>query len=51
MIGVRAAIAVEVVDLERDPELARDCEQVQHAVGGAAARGDAGDGVLDRARG
>ena len=39
---------VEVVDLERDEELGRDREQVQHAVGRATGRGDHGDRVLDR---
>ena len=39
---------VEVVDRERDVQLARDRQQVQHAVGRAAARGDRRRGVLER---
>ena len=42
------ADAVEVVDVELDARLARDRQQVQHAVGRAAAGGDAGDRVLQR---
>ena len=39
---------VEVVELERDAGLARDREQVQHAVRRAAGAGDRGDRVLER---
>ena len=39
---------VEVVDRERDPELARDREQVQDAVRRAAGGGDRGGRVLER---
>ncbi len=42
---------VEVVDLERDPGLGRDREQMQHAVGRAAGRCDRGDRVLERLAG
>ena len=42
---------VEVVDVELDAGLAREREQVQHAVGRAAARCDRGDRVLDAPRG
>ena len=40
--------AVEVVELERDAELARDREQVEDAVRRAAGGGDRGDRVLER---
>jgi hypothetical protein len=45
----RRALAdrVEVVDLELDPHLAGECQQVQDAVGRAAAGGDRRDRVLD----
>ena len=39
---------LEVVELELDACLAGDGEQVQHAVGRAARRADAGDRVLQR---
>ena len=38
---------VEVVHGERDVELARDGDEVEHGVGAAAGGGDGGDGVLD----
>jgi len=38
---------VEVVDVQIDPELVGDGQQVQHAVGGAAGGGDRGDAVLE----
>ena len=41
----------ELVDVERDAVLVRDGEQVEHAVGRATGRGDAGDPVLERIRG
>ncbi len=40
--------ALEVVEAELDPELARDRDQVQDAVRRAARRGHAGGGVLER---
>ena len=39
---------VEVLELERDPDLAGDREQVQDAVRRAAGAGDGGDRVLER---
>ena len=42
---------VEVVDVERDPHLAGDREQVQDAVGGAAGGADRHDRVLEARRG
>ncbi len=48
--GARAD-AVEVVDGELDAGFARDGQQVQHGVGRAAARGHAGNGVLQRVAG
>ena len=41
----------ELVDVERDPELVGDREQMQHAVGRAAGGGHAGDPVLERLAG
>ena len=48
MCGTRAPIAVEVVELELDPGLVRDREQVQHRVRGAAERHPDRDRVLER---
>ena len=47
-VGRALADDVEVVDGKRNAHFARDGEQMQHGVGGTAAGGDAGDGVLDR---
>src|SRR3989304_5677539 len=41
----------ELVELERDPELVGDGEEVEDAVRGAACRGDRGDRVVDRGAG
>ena len=46
--GVRAAIRSKSSIVKSDPELARDRQQVQHAVRRAAGRDDRGGGVLDR---
>ena len=48
MKGVRLLMIVEIIDGERNVELARDGDEMEHGVGGTAAGGDAGDGVLDR---
>ncbi len=45
--GRALADAVEVVDGERDVELARDGDEVQDGVGAAARGADGDDGVLD----
>ena len=45
--GTRAADPVEVVELELDPGLVGDGQQVEHGVGRAAERHDDGDGVLE----
>ena len=42
---------VEVLELELDPDLVRDREQVEHAVRRAARAGDGGDRVLERLSG
>ena len=39
---------IEIVDLERDARFARDCEQMQHAIGGTAGTGRGCDRVLER---
>ena len=46
--GTRRADAIEVVDVQRDPRLFRNGEQMQHRVGRAAGRGHRGDRILER---
>ncbi len=47
-IGVRSATRSKSSSVELDAELARDRDQVQHAVRRAARGGHAGGGVLER---
>jgi hypothetical protein len=51
MIGVRSAIGAKSSMLERDAELVRDGQQVEHRVGRAAGGSDRGDRVVDRRAG
>ena len=48
MIGVFAGDALEVVDRELDPEVARDRDEVEDGIRRSARRRDRGDSVLER---
>ena len=50
-IGVRSAIAPNSSMSRCEPELVGDGQEMQHAVGRAAGRRDAGDAVLERVAG